>query len=125
LNPLTENPKKIHHPRARIPTPSLSFEEIFQFINDNPGNFPHQTKAMEEDFFEVFFHFFVEYFYMQDNIALKDFMNSLERAILVKILERFNGNQRDTAKFLRVKHTTLNQKVRKHKINFSKTPIGV
>ena len=77
----------------------------------------------EKDFFEAFFNFFVEYFYMQDNIELKNFMDSLERAILVKMLDRFNGNQRDTAKFLSVNHTTLNQKVRKHKISFFKKPV--
>lgn len=60
---------------------------------------------------------------MQENIELKDFINSLERAILVKILERFNGNQKDTAKFLSINHTTLNQKVRRHKIIFSKKPV--
>ncbi|MGB3861165.1 MAG: helix-turn-helix domain-containing protein [Candidatus Aminicenantaceae bacterium] len=57
------------------------------------------------------------------NIDLKAFLNSLERAILVKMLDRFNGNQKDTATFLGVNHTTLNQKVRKHKISFFKRPI--
>ena len=97
--------------------------EKFQFFKDNPGSFPHQTKVKEKEFYKVFFNFFVDYFYMQKNIDLKDFMNSLERAILVKMLDRFNGNQKDTATFLGINHTTLNQKVRKYKISFIKRPI--
>jgi DNA-binding protein Fis len=50
-------------------------------------------------------------------------MNSLERALLVKMLDKFNGNQKHTAIFLGINHTTLNQKVRKHKIGFFKKPI--
>ena len=77
----------------------------------------------EKEFLEVFFNFFIEYFYIKENSELKDFMNSLERAILVRMLDRFNGNQKDTAKFLSVNQTTLNQKVRKHKISFFKKPV--
>lgn len=77
----------------------------------------------EKEFLDAFFNFFIEYFYIHDTIELKDFINSLERAILVRMLERFNGNQKDTAKFLSINHTTLNQKVRKHKISFFKKPV--
>ncbi|MGD9346631.1 MAG: helix-turn-helix domain-containing protein, partial [Candidatus Aminicenantes bacterium] len=58
-----------------------------------------------------------------EDVDLKDFMNSLERALLVKMLDKFNGNQKHTAIFLGINHTTLNQKVRKHKIGFFKKPI--
>jgi transcriptional regulator with GAF, ATPase, and Fis domain len=61
---------------------------------------------------------------MKENIDLKDFINTLERAILVKMLDKFNGNQKDTATFLGMNHTTLNQKVRRHKIHFDKRLIG-
>ena len=103
--------------------PSLSPAEILQFLKENPRSFSHQTTVKEKEFLDAFFNFFIEYFYMQDNIELKDFINSLERAILVKMLDRFNGNQKDAAKFLSVNHTTLNQKVRKHKISFFKKPV--
>jgi DNA-binding protein Fis len=106
-----------------IPIQGFSHKEIFQFLKDNPLTFPQQIRLDEKVFYEVFFNFFVDYFYMKENIDLKDFLNSLERAILVKMLDRFNGNQKNTATFLRIKHTTLNQKVRKHKIDFFKKPI--
>ena len=120
---MVENPEKFQLPNGQIPLQGLSPEEIFQFLKDNPESFPHQTKVKKREFYEVFFDFFIDYFYMQENIDLKDFMNFLERAILVKMLDRFNGNQKDTATFLSVNHTTLNQKVRKHKISFFKRPI--
>jgi DNA-binding NtrC family response regulator len=106
-----------------MPHPNLSPSDILQLLKDNPGSFSYPTKVKEKDFFEAFFHFFIEYFYMQENIELKEFINSLERAILIKMLERFNGNQKGTAKFLSVNHTTLNHKVRKHKISFLKKPV--
>ena len=120
---MVENPEKFQLPNGQIPLQGLSPEEIFQFLKDNPESFPHQTKVKKREFYEVFFDFFIDYFYMQENIDLKDFMNFLERAILVKMLDRVNGNQKDTATFLSVNHTTLNQKVRKHKISFFKRPI--
>jgi len=120
---MEKNQEKFVLPYERITDQSLSQEEILQFLKDNPGGISHQTKVKEEEFYEVFFHFFVDYFYVKENINLKDFMNFLERAILVKMLDRFNGNQRDTATFLGINHTTLNQKVRKHKISFFKRPI--
>jgi len=120
---MVEHLEKYQPPHGRIPLQGLSPEEIFQFLKDNPESFSFHTTVKEEVFYEVFFNFFVDYFYMQEDIDLKDFINSLERAILVKMLERFNGNQKDTATFLGVNHTTLNQKVRKHKISFFKRPI--
>ncbi len=118
-----KDPENFQITSGRIPLQGLSLHEIFHFLKDRPEGFPHKTDLKEKEFYEVFFNFFIDYFYMQENIDLKDFMNSLERAIMVKILDRFNGNQKDTATFLSINHTTLNQKVRKHKINFFKKPI--
>ena len=120
---MVENPEKFHLPNGQRPLQGLSPGEIFQFFKDNPESFFSRTKVKKGEFYEVFFDFFIDYFYMQENIDLKGFMSSLERAILVKMLGRFNGNQKDTATFLGVNHTTLNQKVRKYKISFFKSPI--
>jgi DNA-binding NtrC family response regulator len=98
-------------------------EEIFRRLKDQPSGLSHQTKMKEKEFYDIFFDFFIDYFYMKEDIHLKGFINSLERAILIKMLDRFNGNQKETASFLGINHTTLNQKVRKHKINFFKRPI--
>lgn len=53
---------------------------------------------------------------------LRDFLDKLERAILVKALSIFNGNQKDAAAFLDMKYTTLHEKVKRHKIAFRKSP---
>lgn len=121
--PLTKNPRENQASPGRMIQPSISPEEMLRFLKKSPGSFSHQRKGEETEFFDAFFNFFIEYFYMREKIELKDFINSLERAILVKMLGRFNGNQKDTAKFLGVNHTTLNQKVRKHKIGFFKKPV--
>ena len=114
---------KLDLPGGRIPPHGLSLEEIFQYLKDRPSENTHQAKMKEREFHELFIDFFIDYFYLKENIDLKDFISSLERAILVKMLDRFNGNQKDTAAFLGINHTTLNQKVRKHKICFFKKPI--
>jgi DNA-binding NtrC family response regulator len=92
---------------------------------DDEGNldFILPDKKAEHKFKKAIVHFFVEYFFMTERIHLKDFMESLERAILIKILSKFNGNQRNTAEFLGLNHTTLNQKIKKHNIRFRKTAI--
>ena len=120
---MEKNSGKNHPLFDQIPLQGLSPEEIFHFLKEHPEKFSHQTKLKEKEFFETFLDFFIDYFYMQENIDLKDFMNSFERALLLKMLDKFNGNQKDTAIFLGLNHTTLNQKVRRHKISFFKKPV--
>jgi DNA-binding NtrC family response regulator len=59
---------------------------------------------------------FIEYFFTSSNIPLKEFMESLERSIILRVLGRVGGNQREAAKILGLKSTTLNEKIRKYKI---------
>jgi len=66
---------------------------------------------------------FIEQFCMKQRIRLPELMNILEKTILIKVLSSFNGNQRDAAKFLGIKYTTLNEKVKKYNIKFFKNPI--
>lgn len=120
---MRKNPKNFQIPPHPTPLQRFSPSELFQSLKENPEKFPHKTDIKAEEFYRIFFNFFIDYFYMQEDIDLKEFVNTLERAILVKMLDRFNGNQKDTAIFLGVNHTTLNHKVRKHKINFLKKPI--
>ncbi len=58
----------------------------------------------------------------ESRFDLRDFMDKLERAVLIKALSIFNGNQKDAAAFLDMKYTTLHEKVKRHKINFRKSP---
>jgi DNA-binding NtrC family response regulator len=58
---------------------------------------------------------------LKRKIPLKDLMNTIEKVILTKALSRFNGHQKATAQFLKIKPTTLHEKLKKHNIQFHKT----
>lgn len=68
------------------------------------------------------FNLFVEYLCMSRALPLKELIGGLERSLIMRALSRFNGNQKDAAKFLGVKYTTLNEKVKKYHICFRKAP---
>lgn len=63
---------------------------------------------------------FIEYFCMEKRIPLKDIMSGIERMVIIRVLSHFNGNQRSAAKFLGVKYTTLNEKVKKYNLRIQK-----
>ena len=65
----------------------------------------------------------VDLFYNWQSDSLIEFMSDLERAIVMSVLTRFKGNQKEAAKFLRINYTTFHQKVRKHKIIIEKKPV--
>ena len=67
------------------------------------------------------FDFFIDYFYQkQDNDSLKEFLEKMERNIIISTLIKFNGNQKHAAKFLGIKYTTFNEKVKKYKLHILK-----
>jgi DNA-binding NtrC family response regulator len=98
-------------------------DQIFTLDERGKLNFADSSKATKIKLEKAILNFFVEYFYMNENAGLKEFMESLERTILIKILAGFNGNQKKTAAFLRMNLTTLNEKIKRHNIRFQKTPI--
>lgn len=55
---------------------------------------------------------------IKHRIPLKDLLNTIERVILARVLSRFNGHQKEASQFLRIKNTTLHEKLKKHKIRF-------
>ncbi|UCC38203.1 MAG: hypothetical protein JSV96_10125 [Candidatus Aminicenantes bacterium] len=76
----------------------------------------------EGNFRSNLFNLFVEYFCMSRALPLKELIGGLERSLIMRALSRFNGSQKDAAKFLGVKYTTLNEKIKKHHICFRKAP---
>lgn len=76
----------------------------------------------EERFRSNLFRLFVEYFCISRTLPLKKLIGNLERSIIMRALSRFNGNQKDAAKFLGVKYTTLNEKIKKYQICLRKSP---
>jgi len=82
------------------------------------------VKKLDEQGLQILLDVFIEYFFMRRRRPLREILNILEKAILTKVLSHVNGNQRDAAKFLNLKYTTLHEKVKKHNIKFFKSPIA-
>ena len=61
-------------------------------------------------------------FCQEDIFPLRDLINIFERAVLIRSLSNFNGNQKKTADYLGLKLSTLNEKIKKHNIQFRKEP---
>jgi len=83
----------------------------------------HQEKRPRRRYKKDALDFFVEYACMNNGIDLKEFIEELERTIIIKTLARFNGNQKDSARFLGIKYTTLHEKIRRYDIHFRKEPV--
>jgi transcriptional regulator with AAA-type ATPase domain len=63
---------------------------------------------------------FIETMCGGDRICLKRLLETLERLIIIRELNRCRGNQRTAAVHLGLKYTTLNEKVKKHGLRVSK-----
>jgi len=92
-------------------------DDLF-FDYSNIANFAFGEKRFRSNLFRLF----VEYFCMSRTLPLKELIGTLERSIIIRTLSKFNGNQKDAAKYLGVKYTTLNEKVKKYNICFRKAP---
>lgn len=79
-------------------------------------------RSVEKRFRKEVLSFFVDYFCLKNDVGLKEFLENFERNIIIRALSRFNGNQRHTAKYLGLKHTTLHHKVKRYNIHFRKQP---
>lgn len=82
-----------------------------------------EIKKLDGQCWDVLLNAFIEYFCMRHRMPLREVLNILEKAILIKVLSHVNGNQKDAAKFLDLKYTTLNEKIKKYNIEFFKSPI--
>jgi len=76
----------------------------------------------ERTFRKEVFDLFIEYFCVRQRVPFKELIDSVEKSILLHALAQNNGNQRNAAKFLGMKYTTLNEKLKRFNIQFSKQP---
>jgi len=83
----------------------------------------NEIKKSDRQSWQILLDAFIEYFFIRQRRPLRESLNILEKAILIKVLSHVNGNQAHAAKFLGVKHTTLHEKVKRHNIKFFKGPI--
>lgn len=64
-----------------------------------------------------------EAFFREPRPQLKQMIEELERSLILSVLVRVRGNQREAARILGIKHTTLNQKVKRYGIRFERFTI--
>ena len=55
--------------------------------------------------------------------SLKELMDKYERSVIISALNKCEGSQKKTAEFLKLKPSTLSEKVKKYNISFRKIPI--
>lgn len=106
--------------RKDFPLQSPATHRSPGFENNDELNLIYGDRSIEKNFRNEVFKFFVEYFYLKEKVHIKEFLEDLERNIIVKTLTKFNGSQKHTAKFLGLKYTTLHEKVKKYNIHFRK-----
>ena len=95
--------------------------EFSDFKSSNEGKRDGLYKESRLD--EKLFWLFIEYFFLSSRVPLKKLMDSVERNIIIRTLSKVNGNQKRASRVLGVKHTTLNEKIKKYKIHLSRRPI--
>lgn len=94
----------------------MDYKHIIRFVSDSNQE---DTGSIHDDIIDLF----IEQFCIRrlnQKVSLKDLLNKIEKLVLIEVLTQFNGCQRRTSKFLRIKNTTLNEKVKRHKIRFVK-----
>ena len=75
-----------------------------------------KLSSEKERLMENLFNLFIEHVFLKENIPLRVLMVSIERALIIKALSLFGGNQKKTAQFLGLNYTTLNEKVKRYNI---------
>jgi len=91
--------------------------------NLNHGDNGEKEFSSDHQLKRRFVWFFVEYFFNSSNVPLKKFMEIMERNIILRALDKANGDQKKAAEILGVKYTTLNEKIKRYHIRFQKLAV--
>ena len=97
-----------------------SAEVIFELENGDKLSLDFLDEREREEFVMKSFKLFIKYFSSTQRVPLKELMNIVERAILIRTLSQLNGNLKNAAKSLGLKYTTLHEKIKKYNIRFRK-----
>lgn len=76
----------------------------------------------ERTFRKEVFELFIEYFCIRQRVPFKELIGSVEKSILMRTLSQYKGCQKSAARFLGIKYTTLNEKLKRYNIRFDKKP---
>jgi DNA-binding NtrC family response regulator len=107
---ISEN-QSLHSLYIRPETYLANREGSRSFVQSRDEKFIGRHDRLSEDFWNLVQKF-----------PFKELMDRLEQTILISALNKFDGNQRKTAKFLGMKPTTLYEKIKKHNISIRKIP---
>ena len=99
-------------------------EEIFKKFEDSfPADSQEKKELFREDLLkDKLFWFFIDYFFISRNMPLKELIDGLEKIIILRTLHEVNGNQKKAANVLKMKCSTLNEKIKRYNIRFKKSP---
>jgi transcriptional regulator of acetoin/glycerol metabolism len=99
-------------------------EEIFKRLEDSfPGDSLERKELFRENLLkDKLFWFFIEYFFLNSNTPLKELIDGLEKSIILRTLHEVNWNQKEAANILKMKCSTLNEKIKRYDIRFRKNP---
>ena len=101
-----------YYPLELLALDANAFTDQFQMIDKA------EVKMKRNDLIDqIIFHHYSE----KTQFNLRNFLDKLERAVLIKTLSVFNGKQKDAAAFLDMNYTTLNEKIKRHKITIRKS----
>lgn len=79
-----------------------------------------QNSSSEEKNIQGLFDELLEEFLLRGEMPLKEFLTYVELSLLVSMLAQSKGNQREAAKILGIRHTTLNEKLKRYNMSFRK-----
>ncbi len=99
-------------------------EEIFKRLEDSfPGDSLERKELFRENLLkDKLFWLFIEYFFLNSNTPLKELIDGLEKSIILRTLHEVNWNQKEAANILKMKCSTLNEKIKRYDIRFRKNP---
>ena len=62
----------------------------------------------------------IQEYFQEEGLPLKTFISYLEIRLILSSLEKTRGNQKEAARILGVRYTTLHEKVKRYNIGFHK-----
>ena len=79
--------------------------------------------SLPVEFGRAAYGFFSKHRNGHPELGLHDFLDLFEQAVIFETLERAHGGQKEAAKILGLKKTTLNMKIKKHNVSLSRKPL--
>ncbi len=93
------------------------------FVMPKAGVYILEDASLPADFGRAAFAFIAGHQNGRQHLGLREFLDLFERAVIFEALARSEGSQKEAARSLGLKKTTLNMKLRKHNVKFGRRPL--